>query len=163
MSTAPHYPQQTGVPRRSPPPPVTWRSWPLEEGGGPMWLLLALTIVVATAVGLETASPRWALAACLLIGFASWRFFVPTYFELGPAGVNQEVFGRRRRLAWRDIGRCEICRQGVFVSAGRGLTSLVTGLYLPWGAKREEVLVLVDYYVVQARQEDRMYGFEVRN
>lgn len=147
--------------RRGPPPPVTWRSWPLEEGGASAWLLSMAAVGVILAVGLSTGSPQRTLLACALLGAAAWRFFVPTHFELSAQGISQEVFGRQRRIPWRAFESCEICREGVFLRAASGRWAQFRGLYLPWGARRSEVLALVDYYLSQARHHERAYGFEL--
>ena len=157
------FPSTTSAPalRRGPPPPVGWRSWPLEEGGSSAWLLSALAVAVILAVGLSTGSPQRTLVACVLLGLAGWRFFVPIHFELSAQGISQELFGRQRRIPWRAFESCEICREGVFLRPSGGAFAQFRGFYLPWGKHRAEVLTFVDYYLNQARQHDRLYGFDV--
>ncbi|HXT57130.1 MAG TPA: hypothetical protein VN699_00780 [Pirellulales bacterium] len=145
--------------RRGPPPPIHWRSWPLEEGGLSAWLLSAVAVVVIVAVGLGTGSAQWALVACGILAAAAWRFFVPTHFELSAQGISQEVLGRQRRIAWRAFETSEICREGVFLRPAGGALSFTRGLYLPWGAHRAEVLAFVDYYLGQIRHSSRTTEF----
>jgi hypothetical protein len=145
--------------RRGPPSPISWRSWPLEEGGLSAWLLSVVAVILIVAVGLSTGSARWALVACGILSAAAWRFFVPTHFELSTQGISQEVLGRERRIAWRTFETSEICREGVFLRPAGGSLSLFRGLYLPWGAHQAEVLAFVDYYLGQSRQPSRTTDF----
>lgn len=138
-----------GVVRRAPPPPLRWRNWPIEEGGPSAWLLSIILLGATGMVGWETGSTLWALLACGLIGAAAWRYFVPVYYEVNAQGIFQEVLGRRQRIAWRTIGRAEVCRDGVLLAASPGLPGTMRGLYLPWGQHRTEVLSLVGYYLRQ--------------
>lgn len=147
--------------RRGAPPPVSWRSWPLEEGGLSAWLLSTIAVAIIVAVGLTTGSVQWALIACGVLAASAWRFFVPTHFELSAQGVFQEVLGRKRRVVWRAFDGAELCREGVylrFAGAGFGLSR---GMYIPWGSHRAEVVACVDHYLTQVRQPDRVYGFEI--
>jgi hypothetical protein len=145
--------------RRGAPPPIHWRSWPLEEGGLSAWLLSGIAALVIVAAGFGTGSAQWALVACGALAVAAWRFFVPTHFELSAQGISQEVLGRQRRIAWRAFETSEICREGVFLRPARGVLPFTRGLYVPWGAHRAEVLAFVDYYLGQVRQSSRATDF----
>jgi hypothetical protein len=138
---------------RLPALPVSWRSWPLGEGGAQFWLLLVLLVVVAGSIGLVTGSSRLALSACVLVCLAAWRFFVPVVFELNAMGISQQILGFRRRIAWRSIDRFEVCSQGIFLSLAEASFSSFRGLYIPWEGHREEVLAMVEYYLPHARRE----------
>lgn len=154
-------PATAAASRRGPPPPVSWRSWPLEEGGLSAWLLSVLAVMVIVAVGLTTGSVQWALVACGVLIASAWRFFIPVHFELNAQGLFQEVLGRQRRIVWRAFESAELCREGVYMRFAGGSFSLSRGLYLPWAAHRAEVIALVDYYLSQTRQPDRVYGFDL--
>ena len=78
-------------------------------------------------------------------------------------GVTQQVLGRRRRIAWQFIERCEICRAGIFLLPHDAPLAVFRGLYIPWGTHRSEVLALVQFYLPRARQEsDSKLEFELR-
>jgi hypothetical protein len=147
--------------RRGAPPPVSWRSWPLEEGGLSAWLLSTIAVAIIVAVGLTTGSVQWALFACGALAASAWRFFVPTHFELNAQGVFQEVLGRKRRVVWRAFDSAELCREGVYLRFAGASFGLSRGMYIPWGSHRAEVVACVDYYLTQVRQPDRVYGFEI--
>ncbi|HUY92993.1 MAG TPA: hypothetical protein VMV10_29960 [Pirellulales bacterium] len=154
-------PAAASTSRRGPPPPVSWRSWPLEEGGLSAWLLSVLAVTIIVACGLTTGSVQWALVACGVLAASAWRFFIPVHLELNAQGVFQEVLGRQRRIVWRAFESGELCREGVYLRFAGGSFALNRGLYLPWGTHRAEVMAFVDYYLTQARQPDRHYGFEI--
>lgn len=147
--------------RRGPPPPVSWRSWPLEEGGASAWWLSIVAVGVIVAVWLSTGSAPRTLVACAALGVAAWRFFVPTHYELGAQGISQEAFGRLRRIPWRAFESAELCREGVFLRPANESWLPPHGMYLPWGSRRSEVLAQIDYYLYHARRQERHYGFEV--
>ena len=156
MSTAP------AASRRGPPPPVSWRSWPLEEGGLSAWLLSAIAVSMIVAVGLTTGSVEWALIACGVLAASAWRFFVPTHYELNAQGVLQEIFGRRRRIALAHISRARsrVARECTCGSPAPVSDSAAECLFLG-DPIAHEVVACVDYYLTQARQPDRVYGFEI--
>lgn len=147
--------------RRSPPPPLRWRSWPMEEGGPLAWLLMGIMLLMSALVGWVMASAVWALVACGLLGLAAWRYFVPVYFEINPQGIFQEVFGRRQRISWRAIGHVELSRDGLLLATGDVCCAAFRGFYLPWGSHRTEVLALVNYHLQQFHDE-RMFEFELQ-
>jgi hypothetical protein len=156
-------PSASGSSRRSSPPPVNWRSWPLVEGGAKSLALLLAGLAVSAATGYVSASAFWTALATLAIAASLWRFFVPVYFEFSAMGVTQQVLGRRRRIAWQFIERCEICRAGIFLLPHDAPLAVFRGLYIPWGSHRAEVLALVQFYLPRARQEsDSKLDFELR-
>jgi hypothetical protein len=143
-------PSPVTAPRRSAPAPVRWRSWPIAEGGRAIGSLAALGAVVIAVVALTTWNIVWSLVAAGLLAAAAWRSFVPIDFEVSAQGITQEVLGRRRRISWKSIAVCEVCRAGVWLSPTAGRRSFFAGLYLPWGARRNEILALFEYYLPPA-------------
>ncbi|HVX14245.1 MAG TPA: hypothetical protein VHC22_23870 [Pirellulales bacterium] len=148
--------------RRTAPPPLRWRSWPLEEGGSSAWLLAAALLAIAGLVGWVMSSPVWALVACSVFALSVWRYFVPVYFEINHQGIFQEVFSRRQRIAWRSIGSVEVCRSGLLLAPGDVYFAAARGLYLPWGSHRAEVLALVGYHLQQVHRDERLFEFELQ-
>jgi hypothetical protein len=134
----------------------------MEEGGPVAWLLTTVMLLLAALTGWVMASALWAVIACGLLALAAWRYFVPVYFEIGPQGVFQEVFGRRQRIPWRSIGYVETGRDGLLLAPGGVACPTIRGLYLPWGRHRAEVLALVDYHLQQLRQDERLFDFELQ-
>lgn len=149
--------------RRVAPPPLRWRSWPMEEGGPPAWLLTGLLLGLTALVGWVMASAAWALVACGVLALAAWRYFVPLNYEINAQGIFQEMFGMRRRITWRSIGRIQLCRDGVLLAPADVCCPALRGLYLPWGRHRAEVLAIVSYFLQQVHQDELSYDFEVEN
>jgi hypothetical protein len=139
--------------RRAPPPPLRWRSWPMQEGGRNAWLFSAMLLAMTALVGWMTLSAIWALVASGLMGLAAWRYFVPVYFEINHQGIFQEALGRRSRIAWRSIGAVEACRDGLLLTSADVCCAAARGLYLPWSRHRGEVLALVSYHLQQINDE----------
>ena len=129
------------------PEPLRWRSWPLVRGGWRGVGFILLPALVAGVTLASTARPDLAgLAAALVIG-ASWRFFVPITFEIGPAGVVQQVFGLRRRLAWRSLRRVEAGEQGVFLAQEDVPLATLRGVFVPWDGRRQEITEQLKHYL----------------
>jgi len=127
---------------------LRWRSWPLGES---LWrsCLLAIALgAVTLAVCVSTGRVSLGVLALAVLLLALWRYFLPVEFELNGKGVDQYVFGRRRRLPWSAIGCYEICSAGILLlpSADCRLGAM-RGLYLPWGKHRHEVILRVRYYI----------------
>jgi hypothetical protein len=146
--------------RRVAPPPLRWRSWPMEEGGPTAWILTAGMLSLTALVGWVMASAVWAVVACGLLALASWRYFVPIHFEINPQGIVQEVLGRRQRISWRSIAHFEVCRDGLLLT-GDVCCAALRGLYLPWGRHRAEVLALVQHHLRQIHPDDGLFDFEI--
>lgn len=139
----------TGSARRTPPPPLLWRSWPIEEGGATAWFLACVLGGAMLLAGWQTQSALGALFAGAVLAAAAWRYFWPVHYEINSQGVFQTIFGRRQRISWRSIGRVEIGRDGVLIAPDAGASAALRGIYLPWGLHRAELLVIVDYYLQQ--------------
>lgn len=139
---------------RHTPPPISWRCWPLADGG---WRAAALSGVLvggAAVVAWAMHSLVWGAMALLLLAAAMWRFFVPVVYELSALGVTQHIGRRQLRVAWSAVERCEICRDGIYLSSPGAPLEKLRGLYIPWGNHRDAVLALVHYYV--PRVEERV-------
>ena len=145
-----------GLIRRSPPPPLHWRSWPIEEGGATAWFLACVLGGFMALAGWQTGSAPWALVAGAAMATAAWRYFLPVHYEINSQGVFQTAFGRRQRISWRSIGRVEVGHEGVLISPGGGLAGTLRGVYLPWGSHRAEMLALLDYYLQQFHPDERL-------
>jgi hypothetical protein len=145
--------QSLSTPHQAP-RPIRWRSWPLQTH--PVVGLLLVAALAAAGLGILEWTDRAYLAglavAALLIGF--WRFFVPVAFELNADGVHQRILGRHGQIAWRSIQRYEIFADGILLLpfADRAGLDALRGLYLPWGAHRDEVLACVQQYLPGAAQ-----------
>lgn len=152
--------QTTAPARRGPPPPLRWRSWPMEEGGPTAWVLTTAIASMAALVGWMMASAVWAVVAGALLAVAAWRYFIPVYFEISHQGIFQEVFGHRTRIAWRSVTAVEVCREGLLFTPGDSCFPATRGFYLPWGRHRAETLALVSYYLQQIHHDQYLLDLE---
>lgn len=141
--------------RRTAPPPLMWRVWPLEEGGPTAWLLATLLGGAVLLAGWQTQSAVLALLAGAVAALAAWRYFLPVHYEVNSQGVFQTVLGRRRRVSWRSIGRLEVGHDGVLIAPADRFSPTLRGIYLPWGAHRAELLASMDYYLHLFHADER--------
>jgi hypothetical protein len=134
---------------QAPPPSLQWRSWPLRESLPAAFFVPVGLLAAGGAVRWVTGQTHLALVAVAALAIALWRFFLPVSFELNSEGVSQWVFGRRRRIAWREIRRYEVCSSGVLLLPRPDACPLdaCRGLHLPWGKHRADVLAHIHYYL----------------
>jgi len=130
-------------------PSVRWRSWPLVDELPRASLVLLALVAAAAAIHWATGEVSAALLAAAALCVALWRFFLPVWFELSAGGVDQWIFGRRRRIPWGAIHRYEVRSTGVLFlpRADRCPIDAFRGLYLPFSTRREEVLAQIHHYL----------------
>ena len=136
--------------RSATPVPIAWRVWPVIDS---VWELLGLSaVLVLVPLVTWTISGRTALTVLctFAVGAVTWRHFFPTICEVNALGVTQRLFGRTRRIPWLSIDRYVVGRKGVFLTSAGAPLELFRGLYLPWGAHREQILASLRYYLPHA-------------
>jgi hypothetical protein len=136
--------------RTSTPVPIAWRVWPVIDS---VWELLGLSAILAIVpLVVWSLSGRTSLTVVCAVatGVVVWRHFVPTICEMNALGVTQRVFRRTRRIPWLSIDRYVVGRRGVFLTSAGAPLELFRGLYLPWGAHREQILASLRYYLPNA-------------
>lgn len=136
--------------RSTTPVPIAWRVWPVIDS---VWELLGLsTILVLVPLVTWSLSGRTALTVLctFAVGAVTWRHFFPTICEVNALGVTQRLFGRTKRIPWLSIDRYVVGRKGVFLTSAGAPLELFRGLYLPWGAHREQILASLRYYLPHA-------------
>jgi hypothetical protein len=131
------------------PPAIAWRVWPIRDEGRRAWLLAASVPLVGLMTFIATGRWYLALVAALLTAAALWRLWVPVGYELQPKGLLQTILGRTWLIPWKDVRRCELQSEGVvlFASAQAVPWDMLRGLYVPCGPRREEMLVVLAYYL----------------
>ncbi|HEX5102729.1 MAG TPA: hypothetical protein VFV87_02900 [Pirellulaceae bacterium] len=150
MPSSARQPCESGLRIRIAPEEVSFTDWPLRQRPGGSLLALALAGGVSWLVG--WAAGRWevgAIAAAAL-AFTLWQIWLPVRYEIDGRGIAQLYFGRwRRRIPWSAIRQYEVRSDGVLLVPDAAVTPLspLRGLYLHWGAHREEVLANLEYYV----------------
>lgn len=139
-----------GAARAATPVPIAWRVWPVIDS---VWELLGLSaVLVVVPLAVWSLSGRTALAAVctIAVGAVVWRHFVPTICEINALGVTEKIFSRTRRIPWLSIDRYVVGRRGVFLTSAGAPLELFRGLYLPWGAHRDQILSSLRYYLPNA-------------
>lgn len=126
-------------------------NWPLRDEGLRAWLMLGLLAALAAAAG--GAARSWPMAVFVLasLAVAAWRLWVPVTFEVGPKGLVQTALGRRRRIGWGELARCEPRRHGVLLlwEAEPGPLTPLRGLYIRWRdqSQRDALIETLDFYL----------------
>jgi hypothetical protein len=131
------------------PVPVAWRSWPIVDSLAD-FLLLTIGIVATIGIAYRFAGPLTAIAAAIVLMVVTWRYFVPTMYELSALGVSENCVGRKRRIPWISIDRYLLGRRGAYLSSAGAPLEMLRGLYLPWGSHREQVITTLRYYLPRA-------------
>ncbi len=146
---------QPEVPQE-PPAPVRWRSWPAGERLARALAVVVGLLITVVVVGWLSGEAYLGLLAVAALVVALWRFFVPVVYELSGKGVDQRVLGRHRRIPWQAIRRWEVRSAGVLLlpHEDRSAMAPFRGLYLPWGAHREEVLAQVRHYLERPQRAE---------
>lgn len=135
------------------PRPVTWRIWPLVDGGPKTWLWLGLIGGLGWLAAWKMDSTAWGVAVGGTLALSVWRLFVPTALELNPEGVEQRVLGSWNRSPWRRFVRWESYPDGLqlFVAPQRTASDLFDGIYLPLPGSRkrlrEKAEATLEYYL----------------
>jgi len=97
-------------------PTLSWRSHPVVDDYPRSLLLVAIVVAVCVGVWVSFGGLGYAvLAAAFLMG-SLVRYFVPTHYELGDAGVAVRFLGHTRRVSWPEVRRVAVHREGVFLS-----------------------------------------------
>lgn len=137
----------------TPPRPVTWRSWPLVDGGLKSWIWLAVIGALAWLAAWFMASNAWGAGVAAVLMLSVWRLFVPTAFELNADGLEQRVLRRWQRAPWRRFVRWESYPDGIYLfeAPARAASDLFDGIYLPLPSSRkrlrEKALAAVHYHL----------------
>jgi hypothetical protein len=128
-------------------------NWPLRDDGPLAWLVVIGAVAASVTAGFVAQSAVMGVVSFLALSIALWRLWVPVTFELGPRGVVQILFGRRRRIAWSSVARYEVRRRGVLLLSEetQGPAAALRGLYVRWGRHREELLAVIAHYLGNRR------------
>lgn len=140
------------VASRGSPPPLAWRVWPLVEPSAATWSLMALLAAFCVGAGWWTARIDVGLVCGAVVIAATWRFFVPTFYETSAMGISRFALGHHRRIPWMAIERYEVRGEGVYLAASGVPMEPLRGTFIPWGRHRAELLTALEYYVARARR-----------
>lgn len=140
------------------PPPANLQlvNWPLRDDGVAGWGFVVFVMGVAVVVGLLAQNAGLTLLSFAAMSLTMWRMWIPVTFELGPKGILQTVWRRKRRIVWSAVRRCRVQRRGVLLLFHDDPSRLsnVLGLYVRWGERRDELLAILRYYIASRLAED---------
>ena len=126
-------------------------NWPLRDELLLAWPLIGAKVACSILVAVVAESLAMGILSLAALVIAGWRLWIPVRFELGPHGIAQRVFGRRRRLPWHQIGGFRARRRGVLILPPWADTPLSAfrGVFIGWNGKRDELLATLEHYLAR--------------
>ncbi|MFO0896724.1 MAG: hypothetical protein U0836_04765 [Pirellulales bacterium] len=125
--------------------PVTVRSWPARDAG--WWAVVSAGGLCASAALLGLTCRSWLVGAAGggLVAFASWRYWLPVYFDLDASGITQRLGRRRWRIPWTAIGGYALRPQGVALWAADAgsLAASARAIVIPWNGQSGTLLAAI--------------------
>ncbi len=139
----------TAPPQEQGPLQVQLAHWPLRNQPKRsicLILVIALTVVLT---GIVSNSFSMGLLVCSMLLIASWRYWIPVQYEIGPYGIRQTVWKHVRRVSWQQIGRIEFRQHGIRFFPDRDPAQLANlrGLYVYHPEKEETLKQVVTFYL----------------
>ena len=134
---------------RAAPEEVTIDDWGLRDR--PLASAVAMSLAAGASCLAAWATGSFAMGASVAAALAIilWRTWLPVKYQLNGSGITQSVFRWRRRIPWTAVAGYEAGESGAFVHGGAEGASIgsLHGFLLPWGARREQVLAVLEFYV----------------
>ena len=153
MDVDSHVSSTTAAPRARPdetgPLQLQLVNWPLRDQPRRSLVVVLLLILVSVLAGRASQSLSMGLLAGSAALVASWRYWLPVTYKIGPYGIRQLVLKRVRRLSWRQVGRIEIRNQGIRFLPDHDPAQLANlrGLYIYHRGQEETLKHVVNYYL----------------
>jgi hypothetical protein len=133
---------------------IRWRSWPLVDHAGWSWAAIAGIALVGGFVLWMGGS--WFLAAIAIVALAVilWQFLVPVSFEITPLGFRRYALGRVRLIPWQAIRAYQLRTTGIlfFQHPTPTRIDVLSGLFVPYPADEDEMVVAVRMYLPHATE-----------
>lgn len=95
---------------------LRWRSLPLVDDYPRSLVLIATVAAVCTGAHFAFGGVVYALLAAAFLAVSLRSYFLPTWVELDEAGVRLRFLGRTRAVAWDEVRRVDVHREGVHLS-----------------------------------------------
>jgi hypothetical protein len=132
---------------------LSWRSHPVVDDFPRSVLLVAAVAASCVAAGVCFGGAGYGLLAAALLGGSFARYFVPTRYELNRTGVSVRFLGQTRAVAWGDVRRVSVHREGVHLSPFEQPSRLDSfrGTFLRFAGNAEEVVSFVREQAAAAR------------
>ena len=125
---------------------LSWRSFPVADDFPRSLLLIAAAGAACVGIALSFRGAGYGLLSAALLGLSLARYFLPTWYELGEAGVAVRFLGQERRIPWAEVKRATVHRAGVFLSPFERPSRLESfrGTFLRFAGNAEEVVSFVE-------------------
>jgi hypothetical protein len=135
--------------RPTSPEEVTISDWALRDR--PLASSVAMTLAAGATWLAVWATNNWIIGVLVAVALALtlWRTWLPIQYELSASGITQRVLHLERRIPWTAVRAHEIKADGVLFLPDDTIApaSPLRGLYLHWGAHREQVLAQIHYHL----------------
>jgi len=128
-------------------------NWPLRDRPNrSICLVLAITLT-AVVTGMMADSFSMGLLVGITLVIASWRYWLPVNYEIGPYGIRQTVWKHVRRVSWQQVGRIEFRQHGIrfFPDHDPAQLANLRGLYVYHSGKEETLKQVVTFYLDAAQ------------
>jgi hypothetical protein len=111
-------------------------------------LLVAVVVAVSAGVAVSFQQPGYGLLAALILGIGLSRYFAATRYELDSDGVLVRFLGQGQRMAWQDVRRVLVHREGVHLSpfAQPSRLDSFRGAFLRFAGNADEVTRFVEQH-----------------
>jgi len=153
MSSVPTMRSPESPGEKSSPVAVRYRVWPVKYHVRANLALAVVLLVVAAGGWWRFDDLRVSAIAVVVVLAASWRLLLPAEIEVAADRIVYRQLGRTTRVSWRTIQRAEVYRGGVLVLPVERPApgNYLTGLYLPWGKHRQDVMACFEHYLPSER------------
>lgn len=131
---------------------LVWVDHP--AGRRPRAAVVAVGYVALAAAALHAflRTPWMTAAGALVMVGAVGEFLFATRYRLTTRAAERRRLGVVRRLAWADVRAVRLTDDGATLYREERPGRLSAGFFLPWGARREAVLSLVDELAADRRR-----------
>ena len=128
---------------------LQWRVHPVLDQRQKALPRILLLLAVLLAVRLAYPEPLWTALAALFLFGSLVRYFFPTTYRLGDAGIEIEFLGARRRRSWKELRSYHEAPTGVLVSPFPKPHRLENfrGDYVMFAGNRETVLQFIREHI----------------
>ena len=153
QSSAVVEPAASAQPQELGPLQVQLVHWPLRDHPNRSICLLLVITLTALLTGMMADSFSMGLLVCITLVIASWRYWLPVHYEIGPYGIRQTVWKHVRRVSWQQVGRIEFRQQGIrfFPDHDPAQLANLRGLYIYHSGKEETLKKVVTFYLDAAQ------------
>ncbi|MDR2117731.1 MAG: hypothetical protein LBP87_15240 [Planctomycetaceae bacterium] len=112
--------------------PLYYSVWLITDQKWNAVFLLGIAFVVGFIVWQCEGNLILELFALIFLLGTVWRILVPVHFELNSSGIVYRSFNRNRFIAWSDIRRYQIRRNGILLlpQSNRFFLEAFRGFYL---------------------------------